>query len=279
MYLADLDAALAELAIPCGYGPGSQPAIEPTALAALACPDRAASALRWLASQQIDDGSVLSSDRQTTPCWPTAMAILAWSLDRAGFQRPIERGVNWLLSARGKTQRRSHEMGHDTTLVGWPWVLGTHSWIEPTAWSVLALKSAGFSAHPRVREAVRLLVDRLLTGGGCNYGNSFVLGQELRPHLQPTGLVLLALAGETINDRRISASLDYLEHEISAATPCASLCHALWGLAAHHRFPAAAAAWLEAALRKRRLRDWKLALIALAAQGPNSPLHQLPTAV
>ena len=93
----------------------------------------------------------------------------------------------------------------------WPWVLGTHSWIEPTAFNVLALKAAGRGEHPRTREAVRLLVDRLLPTGGCNYGNTTVLGQQLRPHLAPTGLVLLSLAGEQINDSRIAKSLAYLQ--------------------------------------------------------------------
>jgi len=51
-------------------------------------------------------------------------------------------------------------------------------------------------AHPRADEAVQLMLDRILPGGGCNYGNTIVLDQLLRPHIQPTGIVLLALAGD-----------------------------------------------------------------------------------
>ena len=44
----------------------------------------------------------------------------------------------------------------------------------------------GLPPHPRNwRNAQAMLIDRLLAGGGCNYGNTVVLGQELRPHVQP----------------------------------------------------------------------------------------------
>ena len=104
---------------------------------------------------------------------------------------------------RGIAVERYEELGHDSSLIGWPWVEGTHSWIEPTAWAVLALKAVGLRQHPRTREAVRLLVDRLLPEGGCNFGNTYVLGQQLLPHLQSSGICLLALAGEKIDDPRI----------------------------------------------------------------------------
>ena len=103
--------------------------------------------------------------------------------------------------ADARRQRRGDQeqllVGHDTTLQGWPWVVGTHSWVEPTAINVLALRSAGQAGHPRCREAVKLLLDRQLPEGGWNYGNTTVLGHVLRPQVQPTGLALAALAGET----------------------------------------------------------------------------------
>jgi hypothetical protein len=269
-------------ALPCGYSPSTAPATEPTALAAMAMlahdrRDAAQPALVWLAELQSHDGSLGINKRETSPCWPTGLAVLAWSLAPDEFQGNIERATAWLLDARGKPQPRSPQMGHDSTLIGWPWVLGTHSWIEPTAFNVLALKAAGRAQHPRTREAVRLLVDRLLPTGGCNYGNTTVLGQTLRPHLAPTGLVLLALACEDLNDTRVANSLDYLEQELSLRTSCTSLCYGLMGLAAHGRFPHSAASWLKAAckrLEERHPGDWKLALIALAALGDRCPLIQ-----
>jgi hypothetical protein len=154
------------------------------------------------------------------------------------------------LAARGETSARSPLIGHDTTLAGWPWVVGTHSWLEPTAYAVLALKAAGHKKHPRTREAVQMLVDRLLPSGGCNYGNTIVMGQELLPHVQPTGLVLLALAEETIDDPRIERSLAYLERCIAATSAAASLAFGLIGLEAHGRRPPDAGHWLELASRR-----------------------------
>ena len=187
----------------------------------------------------------------------------------------ISRGINWLVQTRGVPLERNEQLGHDSTLIGWPWVEGTHSWIEPTAWAVLALKSVGMSQHPRTREAIRLLVDRLLPDGGCNFGNTFVLGQQLLPHLQSSGICLLALAGERNDDPRIERTCEYLERELNRQTATASLCYSLLGLAAHDRQFATAGPLLAAAAERQLVRDrsaQKLSLLALAATAANHPL-------
>jgi hypothetical protein len=185
--------------------------------------------------------------------------------------------VNWILQTAGDSAE-SDELLRKSAVVGWPWVNGTYSWVEPTAIHVVALKAAGFAAHPRTREALAMLIDRLLPAGGCNYGNTIVLGQELRPHVQPTGLAMLALAGQPDADGRIKRSLDFLASSLSAETTSASLSYGLIGLAAHDRFPAGAASWLEAAYRRTMRRDgaaYKLALLSLASLGTNCPLVAL----
>jgi hypothetical protein len=98
----------------------------------------------------------------------------------------------------------------------------------------------------------------------------------LRPHLQSTGLAMLALAGEPDQTGRIATSLDYLARELSPRTAAASLAYGLMSLAAHERFPAIAHSWLEAAFRRTLGREpapYRLALIALAAMGAESPLN------
>ena len=85
-------------------------------------------------------------------------------------------------------------VGHDTTLIGWPWVADTHSWLEPTAMTILALCRDGRADHPRVRAGLRLIRDRAIAAGGWNYGNNIAFGRDLRPQPAPTGLALLALA-------------------------------------------------------------------------------------
>jgi hypothetical protein len=133
---------------------------------------------------------------------------------------------------------------------------------------VLALKAASQREHPRTREAVRLISDRLLPAGGCNYGNTIVLGQTLLPHVQPTGLAMMALADETNPVPQVEFSLRFLQHELSQDTTTASLCYGLLGLAAHGRAPSERLAWLERAYN-RSISDggncYKIALLALAA--------------
>ena len=84
--------------------------------------------------------------------------------------------------------------GHDTSIVGWPWTSGTHSWVEPTALAVLALRREGLGTHVRVQEGIRLLRDRAIVTGGWNCGNKSTYGRALRPYPATTGLALLALA-------------------------------------------------------------------------------------
>ena len=124
---------------------------------------------------------------------------------------------------------------------------GTHSWVEPTAINVLALRSAGQAGHPRCREAVKLLLDRQLPQGGWNYGNTTVLGHVLLPQVQPTGLALAALAGETDARSKVQPSLDYLHRVLSRRTTTASLCYALLGLIGHGLQPQPADQWLSSA--------------------------------
>lgn len=276
----------------CGYGPPNDPrveaATEPTALAALALlvaghAADAEPALNWLTQIQSPDGSIGVTASQPTPCWPTALAVLAWQTARRTdhrFSRPLElpirRAVRWQLAARGKAAPRTKALGHDTTLQGWSWVVDTHSWIEPTAFHILALKATGHHHNERVREATTLLVDRLLPDGGCNYGNTFVLGNKLRPHPGPTGLAMLALADAGTDDPRVHRTLDYLEHVAPECPTAQTLAWVLLGLAAHGRTPRSAAAWIDAAARRADRVNCPLparALLLLAAHADQKPFN------
>jgi hypothetical protein len=70
----------------------------------------------------------------------------------------------------------------------------------------------------RIVEGERLLIDRACASGGWNFGNSAVLGQDLRPYVATTAIALLAL-----QDRRsepvVARSLAYLEdHALTQAS-------------------------------------------------------------
>ncbi len=271
-----------------GYHPNGPMASEPAAWACLALslhgePDAAATIANWLAQIQQPCGAVGVTANQLAPTWPTGLAILAWESvavhgpieSRADILQSIRKAVDWSLTERGNSNPREPHIGHDTTIVGWSWAAQTHSWIEPTCFYVLALRAAGHENHPRVQEGLRLLTDRLLPTGGCNYGNTQVLGQTLLPHLQPTGLAMMALAGTSPGDNRVEASLRYLATELQDADsssrllPTASLCFGLLGLAAHHRRPAVADRLLQAAYAHEMQQEpstYKLALLALASK-------------
>jgi hypothetical protein len=51
----------------------------------------------------------------------------------------------WPLSERAYTAPRASNpwAGYDASIAGWPWVPETHSWVEPTALSILVLRRAG----------------------------------------------------------------------------------------------------------------------------------------
>ena len=264
------------------YLPGTAPASEPAAFAALALAaygraEAAARAHAQLRDAQVADGSIPVRQGDASPGWPTSLAVLAWNLPNAApapFAEASCRAVDWLMSIAGETSAQTEYTGHDTTIRGWPWVVGTHSWIEPTAMSVLALKTVGLANHPRAREGVRLLEDRLLPAGGCNYGNTIVLGQALLPHIEPTGAALLALAGEPDRTGKVRESLAYLAATLAADTASASLAYGLLGLAAFDRVPASADAWIAAAMARsvRRGSSLEVALLALAALKADAPL-------
>lgn len=287
-----LDEALACLAARpcCGYRADVSPATEPTALAAMALlahGNRAAAetALGWLTAIQSADGSVPIDASQQGPGWATGWAVLAWRTalsalpllaGRQAWAAAADRALRWVLATKGRALPQSPLLGHDMSLQAWAWTDGSASWVEPTAIQLLALKAAGLQSHHRSRTAVQLLRDRAVPSGGWNCGNKVVFGTPLRAHVQPTGLALAALVGETSAEGEIRQAIGYLHKAISSSTTTASLSCALIGLAGHGGRPKPADAWLAAACAKS-LRNgappYALALAALAALGPDCPWY------
>jgi hypothetical protein len=244
-----------------GYRGEQTPSVEPTALA---CLGRLASsdslsivaergncceAASWMVSIVREDGSVPPSVELMTPGWATPYAILLWKgLD--GYALARRRATVWLLRHQGRTHPRSTNknpvIGHDSTLIGWPWVDGTHSWLEPTALAILALCREGLGDHPRVSAGIALILDRALDHGGWNYGGKAVFGRPLRAWPAPTGLALLALAARRVEDRAISTAVAYLRGTLPGLRSAVSLSWGVLGLRAHDACPRDATEWLAA---------------------------------
>ncbi len=200
----------------------------------------------YLRGAQIDTGGV-ALDAPARALWPTPLALLAWQGDPQ-FAEPARRAAGFLLATSGEHWQsdRDGDMGHDTSIRGWPWVADTHSWIEPTALAVLALRGAGNGGHERVAEAVRMILDRQLPAGGWNYGNLRVFRNILHPLPESTGFALWALAG--LAERgHVEASLGYLEAALEKVRTPLSLGAGLTGLAAWGIVPPFAAEAIEAA--------------------------------
>ncbi|HEV3121868.1 MAG TPA: hypothetical protein VGY53_08205 [Isosphaeraceae bacterium] len=276
-----------------GYQPSTSPAVEPTSLAALGllasgCERsgsrglrRARAAATWMISLQRTDGSLGVSAELGLPGWATPYALLLWAALGA-FSSQRQRAVRWLLGQRGTTKSGLADgvIGHDTTLAGWPWVSGTHSWLEPTAVSVMALRREGFGRHPRVLEGIQLIRDRAIAEGGWNYGNSVVFGKTLRPQPGPTGLALLALAGVDGAGASAAPAVQYLQTALPEIRSPLSLAWGLLGLRAWQADVPEAENWLAEAAGPALAAqaDSSLGLLLLAAGRKSLELLGIPMA-
>jgi hypothetical protein len=204
--------------------------------AGLCCDEYISKACRTLAQSQLPDGRVPLISFNPAAYWPTALAVLAWqrSADHVGS---VQKAVAFLINNTGLHYiKKDSVIGHDTEIKGWPWVENTHSWVEPTSMAILALRSSGLGKHPRVVEAVRMLLDRQLLSGGWNMGNTLVFGKELLPFPESTGHALTALNSFT-NTEEVQKSLDYLNKTIQDLRTPLAMAWGLFGLTSWRRRP------------------------------------------
>lgn len=233
-----------------GYAQGESAMAEPVAIGAItACGyqlrEPAEAACKRLVQAQNDDGSIAVHLDNAGPFWTTSLAAIAWrrfertwpgiaKTPQSGSwcKDAYRRAVDFLTSFRGEVIPPTATFGHDTQLVGWPWVEGTHSWLEPTAMALMAMRQCGFAKHPRALEAAELLLDRQIPSGGANYGNTFVLGQKLRPHVMPSGMCLVALHRYKPQSDAYRSTIQYLLTEVQKPIAAISLSWAIQALAA-----------------------------------------------
>lgn len=226
-----------------GYFPGKQSWLEPTAWAALALhsqdPERAAKAWTLIQSWRNPDGSSRPSAAVALPNWTSALTVAMGALRKD--REAVQPGLRYLLTTTGedsttlariaKTISPNHT-DREPKFKGWPWRPGNHSWIEPTAHGVTALRLAsrafGNSAEidERIDSAQRMILNQRCADGGWNYGARSALGVALESFPETTALALIGLAGR----RGIDGAIAHAEK-----------------LAAQRQSPLAAA-WLSIAL-------------------------------
>jgi hypothetical protein len=192
------------------YASGRRSRIEPTCWALLALGRADAGRLdtgvleRW----PMRDGWL--TDVAGVPPNHAFNALAGLLLDQAVHTRKLADALAVrIVDAKGIAISQTDVMRQDNSLQAWSWLDGTFSWVEPTAWCLLFLKQRRArgadrqtNAGERIGVGERMLLDRVCRGGGWNYGNSNVFGQQLWPYVPTTAAALLSL-----QDRRGEAGV------------------------------------------------------------------------
>ncbi len=228
------------------YYAGKRPRIEATAWALLALADTsdlgpaawqlfAAPHLAFLAQCQQPDGLMVDSPGMFPNVTSNAIAACVLTHLSDGASPVLTPLLNGLLTIKGVKLDVDNGQ-QNNQLQGWPWMVTTFSWVEPTAWCILALKTArmkGRLGDARIKEAELLLANRSCAIGGWNFGNASVLGQDLRPYVPTSALGLIALQDRR-DDSVVSRGLAYVDgarlNERSAmALSLVALCLRIYG--------------------------------------------------
>jgi uncharacterized protein (DUF362 family) len=226
-----------------GYQVGQPAHLEPTCLAVLAlAADRGKyaalieSGLRAIETNRNPDGTYRLARGRPQAVWPTALVLFT----EHALGQPAGRltaTADRLLATESRVIVANEEVADmkldiDLTIPGWPWAEANFAWVEPTSWACLALRAVGRGGHPRVRDGMRLMLDRAFDSGGVNYGNRMVLGRSTEPIPGPTAVMLLALQGVT-DQPRVEAAKGYLRVQAAKTTDLEHLAWAKLALAGH----------------------------------------------
>jgi hypothetical protein len=247
-----------------GFMAGDQSRVESTcwvikALTAVADAKRADEetvhrGLDFLTRAQLPDGSWPAVQEKKTGCWVTSLAcwVLAGLHDEQ-YAKAIEAGLRWVcddwpqdstwwrrtirkLSSASKVGKQNDASR------GWGWTPATSSWVEPTAFALLALEwqapassiaDFGREAKKRRKLGEALLYDRMCPGGGWNCGSPEDYGVPGEPMVIPTTWALLSLRHHP-ERRENKESLAWMENnftKIQGAASCASarICLEVYG--------------------------------------------------
>jgi hypothetical protein len=246
--------------------------------------------LKWLRRHQKDDGSWPLNDALAKSSWTTPIAALAL----LPFQDQREhalRAAKWILTQEGRKpgwigtllfrlSLISKTVELDPYLSGWSWTPGAFSWVEPTSYSLMALKKLrpsliGTNYEERIRQGEMLIYDRMCENGGWNYGNSKVLGEALWPYPDVTAVALIALQDRATNEanRRSLVALQDMMREASSGITLG------WGILCLKLYSEDARRWEKVLLanfqKTRFLSETRAVALAMLALGEGASLFRV----
>lgn len=197
-----------------GYYAGKSSRLEPTCWALLALGSASDDAV--LRNWALKDGFLIDPNSPTPNYGFHGLALLTLLARRAEHAASNQRLITALQDARGVKLADRGAVRQRNDLEAWSWMEGTFSWIEPTAWCLIALKKARSLAlavdASRLADGDLVLFDRCCSLGGWNYGNSNMLGKELPAYVSTTALGLLALQDRRSHEA-VGKSVQLLQQE------------------------------------------------------------------
>ena len=204
--------------------------------------------LNWLIRRQNIEGSWSLNESIAFPSWATAMAILALNI-WPEYQAQVVKAGKWVLRQEGSKPGlvanllvtlsfRKKPVILNEELIGWPWMAGTFSWVEPTSYFLVALKRikrqlANTNVDERIEHGESMIYDRMCADGGWNYGNSVVYGEKLWPYADITAIALIALQNhrEAMENRLSLAALQKMLKKVYSglALSWSAICYEIYG--------------------------------------------------
>jgi hypothetical protein len=203
------------------YYKGKQSWLEPTFYGALVLHGEPAADRAWslIKAWQQPDGSWPPTAGTAISSSVTALCLILANI-RGEVDGAYLKGLAYLLKTAGTESelwRRSLarfglvDPGRNLSLKGWPWNLGTSSWVEPTAHTLIALKKT-FALLPapelteRIQSGEALLLDVRCKDGGWNYGSAWALGEDQRSYPETLAANDCLHAGARLDNNRIKAA-------------------------------------------------------------------------